>query len=229
MYYKLSDPYYLNPYMRHSSSRKRSINARSLKVVGNDSVKASPDMANVILGVQTENTDLKIAQNENAIITTKVINALTSIGISEKNINTDSYSIEPQYDYVDGKQIFRSYKVINSIRIITKAINNVGQIVDTATANGANIVNSITFSLSDTTPYYRKALNLALEDALMKARTISNNLGVILDEIPINVIEENYNITPSVERKTLTAAASTPIMPGQIDITARINATFNYE
>lgn len=229
MYCELSNPYYLNSYMRHNSCSKRNINTKTLKVEGKGSVNATPDTANVILGVQTENKDLKIAQTENALITTKVINSLKSIGISEKNISTFSYSIEPQYDFVDGKQIFRSYRVTNSIKIVTKAINNVGQIVDTATSNGANIVSSITFSLSDASPYYRKALNLAIEDALMKANAITNSLGVILDEIPINVIEENYTIPPSIEAKVLATTASTPIMPGQIDITASLNSTFNYE
>lgn len=227
MYYEPAHIDNLNPYMRHSSCHKKN-GTNTLRVQGKGNVNAAPDTANIVLGVETENTDLKIAQNENAIISARIINSLKSIGISEKNINTDSYLIQPQYDFVDGRQVFRSYKVTNSMRIVTKAINNVGVIVDTATANGANIVSTINFSLSDAAPYYRRALNLAVKDAIIKARDISNNLGVLLDDIPITVIENNTNYVPGIQGKTLAATAATPIMPGQIEIIATITATFNY-
>lgn len=227
MYYEPAPINDFNPYMRHSSCHKKN-ETNTLRVQGKGNVNASPDTANIVLGVETENTDLKIAQNENAIISTRIINSLKSIGISEKNINTDSYLIQPQYDFVDGRQVFRSYKVTNSMRIVTKAINNVGVIVDTATANGSNIVSTINFSLSDAAPYYRRALNLAVKDAITKARDISNNLGVLLDDIPITVIENNTNYIPGIQGKTLAATAATPIMPGQIEIIATITATFNY-
>lgn len=227
MYYEPVHINNFNPYMRHNSCHKNN-QTKTLRVQGKGNVNVAPDTANIILGVQTENTDLKIAQNENSVIATRIINSLKSIGIDEKNINTDTYLIEPQYDFVDGRQVFRSYKVINSIRIVTKDINNVGKIVDTATANGANLVSTINFSLSDAEPYYRRALNLAVENAIIKARDISNSLGVVLDDIPITVVEKNSNYIPSTERRTLAATAVTPIMPGQIDISASITATFNY-
>lgn len=228
MYYEPENNYYLTPYTRHSSCHKNN-KGKTLRVDGKGVITVAPDTANVVLGIQTENRNLTTAQNDNAIIATRVINSLKAIGIGEENINTDSYIIEPQYDFVDGRQIFRAYRVTNNIRITTKAINDIGQIVDTATANGANIVNNINFFLSDITPYYRKALNLAVEDALIKARAISNSLGVILDEIPITVIEGSYDCTPPAGRNTLAFAASTPIIPGQLTISATINATFNYE
>lgn len=217
-----------NPYMRHNSCHKNS-RTKTLRVQGNGNVKAVPDTANIILGVQTENKDLRIAQNENSVIATRIINSLESIGIDEENINTDTYLIEPQYDFVDGRQIFRSYKVINSIKIVTRDVNNVGKIVDTATANGANIVSTINFSLSDSSPYYRRALNLAVENAIIKARDISDSLGVLLDDIPITIVESRSNYISNTERKTLAATTITPILPGQINISASITATFNYE
>lgn len=228
MYYEPDNSYFFNPYNRNNSYHK-SQEIKTLKVDGTSSVKATPDTANIILGVQTENTDLKTAQNENTIIATKVINSLKSIGIDEKNMNTDSYVIEPLYDYIDGKQTFRAYRVTNNIRVTTMTINSIGTIVDTATANGVNLVNNISFFLSDPTPYYRKALNLAVEDALIRARAIINSLGVTLNEIPIEIVESRFDQPASNARNPLVfAAASTPILPGQLNINAHITATFNY-
>lgn len=229
MYYEPDNSYFLNSYNRNNSYYKNR-EIKTLRVDGASNVKATPDTANIILGVQTENTDLKTAQDENTIIATKVINSLKSIGVNEKNMSTDSYVIEPVYDYIDGKQTFRTYRVTNNIRVTTMTINSIGTIVDTATANGANIINNINFFLSDPTPYYRKALNLAVEDALIRARSISNSLGVTLNEIPINIVEGRFDQPSSNARNPLVfAAASTPILPGQLNISANITATFNYQ
>lgn len=229
MYYDSYDSYYLDSYNRKNCNYKNN-QSKILTVDGTGSIKATPDTASIVLGVQTENIDLKTAQNENAIISTKVINSLKSIGINEKNMSTASYTIEPIYDYVDGKQIFRTYRVTNNIRTTTKSINNIGEIVDTATANGVNLVNNITFFLSDPAPYYRKALNLAVEDVLMKARAISNSIGVTLNEPPINIVQKNLDLSGSSPKTAVAfSAASTPILSGQLDLNANITAAFTYQ
>ncbi|AJA49984.1 hypothetical protein CPAST_c39460 [Clostridium pasteurianum DSM 525 = ATCC 6013] len=229
MYYEPNNSYFFYPYNRNNSYYK-SKEIKTLRVDGTSNVKATPDTASIILGIQTENTDLETAQNENTIIATRVINSLKSIGINEESMNTDSYAIEPLYDYIDGKQTFKTYRVTNNIKVITMTINSIGTIVDTATANGVNIINNISFFLSNPTPYYRKTLNLAVEDALIRARSISNSLGVTLNETPINIVESRFDQPSSSARNPLVfAAASTPILPGQLNITAHITATFNYQ
>ena len=201
----------------------------TMKVHGIGNIKAEPNLALINLGVVTEDKDLEKAQQENAVKSNAVLNQLYAMNIPKNQISTASYTIEPQYNYIEGKQIFRGYKVSNILNIRTKELNKVGEIVDNAVKAGANIVNNITFTIDNNTLYYNKALSLAVKDSIAKAINIGNTLGVKIQEIPFNIIElTTSSINEEIPTEKVYAASITPIIPGQINVTAKIEATFNY-
>jgi uncharacterized protein len=203
--------------------------ASKLKVEGQGSIKVQPDVADIVLGVVTENVQLEAAQRENALRINAVINALKESGIPEDDIKTQSYTIDPQYDYVDGKQVFRGYRVSHILRITVKNVNEIGKIVDKAVASGANQVISINFSLLDPSRYYQRALEAAIDDAIAKAKTIGRKLNIIISQAPVQIVEQtNQPITPFSPVLLQTAQNATQIPTGQIEIIARIKAIFTY-
>lgn len=204
-------------------------NSCKLKVEGKGSVMAQPDMAEVVLGVSTEDKQLKAAQEENAKIAAQILNTLRTLGVDPEDIQTQSYTIEPQYDYVEGKQVFRSYRVLYQFKVTIRNIDGVGEIIDAAVESGANIVNSISFTISDPSMYYQQALNSAIDDALSKAGTIGSKLGVKIFPTPVSIFEEGYQYgSPVSIAFQQVAVAATPIQTGQIEVTARIEAVFAY-
>jgi uncharacterized protein len=201
----------------------------SIKVNGTGTVKAVPDMAVINLGVVTEGLVLEAAQNENTTKSTEVISSLIGMGIPRKQIRTASYNIEPVYDYVEGNQVFKGYRVTNLLSITVTNLAEIGKIIDTATAAGANRVDSINFSISDPSVYYDRALNLAIKSALRKAYLIAEALGAQINEIPCKIIEEGSAVPMAEGPMLKLSAQSTPILPGQIEISARIEAVFQYK
>lgn len=204
---------------------------RTLKLNGKGTLKVRPDIAVINFGVMTEGKDLAAAQSENAAKSAQLLNALKSAGVSEKDIKTGNYSITPEYDYVEGKQILRGYRVVNSFTVTIRDIEKVGAIIDLAVKNGANMVNSISFTLSDPTTYYNRALNLAIQDAIGKAQSIERSLDIRVDKIPVKIQEESLGYGPVEETAVMKTAmaAETPIEPGQIEISATVVADFNYQ
>lgn len=199
-----------------------------LKVLGKGSVSVRPDTAEVIIGVVTENEQLEIAQQENARIITQVINSIKAKGIAPKYIQTQNYNIRPNYDYINGKQVFRGYEVSNNIMVIIRNINSVGEIIDTAVSNGANSLGGIIFTISDVTAHYNEALRLAVKDAQNKASVVANELKVKLNITPIQINEQNEEgVTPLVMAFKSTSN-STPIEAGENIINADIEAVFTY-
>jgi uncharacterized protein YggE len=79
----------------------------NMNIIGKGKVSAKPDIAVVILGVETKNKSLKIAQEENSIKASKLINALLKAGIDSKDIQTLGYNMEEEYDYIQGKQVIK--------------------------------------------------------------------------------------------------------------------------
>jgi uncharacterized protein YggE len=221
-------PYYSQSYRNEEYELCKCENR--INVNGKGSIKAAPDIAVVILGVVTEGKDINAVQKENAELTERVIFALSKLGIDDRDIETETYAIEPMYDFIEGKQIFRGYKVRNILRVTVREIARAGKIIDTAVRSGVNAVNSIDFDISEQGGYYYQALKLAVEDAVRKAEVVSKTMGVNVDRIPVSVKEESYGPIPMVlgafaESKM----ATTPIRPKQVEFVASVKAVFKYQ
>ncbi|WP_051280168.1 SIMPL domain-containing protein [Anaerovorax odorimutans] len=202
--------------------------ACKMSLIGQGTISVKPDVASVVLGVRTENLQLEIAQDENTMKINQIVSSLKEIGISPNNIQTQSYMIYPQYDFIDNRQILRGYIVIHDLKVTIKDMNTIGNIIDTAIQNGANQVNSITFSVGDPSIYYQQALNLAIDDVLGKAKTLGEKLKINISEVPVQIIEEGAQNEVPIQPFLMQSKESTPIQTGQIEITARITAIFSY-
>lgn len=201
----------------------------TLQVSGSETLQAAPDQATITLGVITEDQDPQQAQQSNSQSISQVITALQSIGISDEQLKTSEYRIDPQYDYIDGKEMFKNYKVHYIIQVQTTDIEAIGSIIDTAVSNGANFISSIRFSLSTPDIYYNQALSLALEKAYEKALSMAQTIGITLHPIP-NQVEEISEITPPLlyQTNSYSKMASTPIQPGELNITAAVRVEYTY-
>ena len=149
------------------------LNQQTVKVTGEATLQATPDQAIITIGVQTENVDPKLAQQENAQTISDIITVLKELGIAESNIKTSDYRIDPQYNYVEGKEIFKNYKVQHMLQIKTKDIEKVGSIIDSAVKHGANSVSNVRFSLANSDSFYNQALTIAISNAYEKALTLT--------------------------------------------------------
>jgi Uncharacterized conserved protein len=203
--------------------------ACKMKVEGKGEIKVRPDIALVNMSVVTENRELSKAQSENAIRMSAVQKSLHENGIPSEDIQTQSYNIIPQYDFIEGKQVFRGYRVEHSLEVTVREVGRVGKVIDDAVQNGANQVNSITFSLSNPTAYYQLALKAAIDDALIKARTIGNKLNIAVANVPIQIVELGLETGGPVPLTQKTFATATPIQSGLLIISSRIEAVFAYK
>ena len=202
---------------------------RVMTVTGIGSLSIAPDTVQLQLEVRTENKQLSQAQQENADLMNQVIESLLELGIDREDIQTVAYNISPQYDYVEGQQIFRGYQVINSIDVTIKNIEQAGIIIDTAVRNGVNNVSNIRFTVENEQIAYHEALSLALRNALGKAQTIANTIQLKLDPHPIKIVE-TMREEPILYRSFAATemSAITPIEPGQINIKATVEVQFQY-
>lgn len=199
-----------------------------LKVFGEGLVNAIPDMAEVVVGIITDNAKLEIAQKENSLITQQVLENIKSMGVASKDIQTQNYSINVKYDYIDGKQVFRSYEVSNYLKVLIRDIKTTGAVIDAAVKGGANSVNSIRFMVSDTSRYYNEALKSAVKDAQQKAIVIADKLRVNVNIVPVQIVEQGSTAISPLKSSFLPAEAATNIEPGENKIISKIEAIFTY-
>jgi hypothetical protein len=195
-----------------------------MTLTGQGQITTVPNIAVIRLGVQTTGENLVDIQSENAQIAQVIIQALQRMGISD--IKTFQYSIDKLYDYENGRQIDRGYSVRNILEIRTTNLDMAGNIIDTAVNLGANVVDLISFDVANREYYYQQALNMAIMNAMQKAKSISINLGIPADPAPIRIVENSVTPVQPYFRQEL--AATTPIMPGNIKIEASVTVDFSF-
>ncbi|MGB7606184.1 MAG: SIMPL domain-containing protein [Lutisporaceae bacterium] len=213
------------PYITEEFSKCKK---RTIKVNGRGTVDASPDIAIISAGVITEDKNAQNAQNQNDLIINNIISALIRIGIKREDIKTQSYTIYPNYDFVEGKQILNGYRATHILEIKVNDLDKVGLVLNTVMENGANQINQIEFTIKDSAKYYNRALKLAIADAAGKAETISEAMKVMLDMVPCSIIELSTSFSPLTEQGVMKLAALDVVMPGKIKVTATIEAEYVY-
>lgn len=187
-----------------------------------------PDVATIQLEINTQSEELQVAQQENAALMNQVIQSLYQLGIPQENVQTVFYSIFPKYDYIDGEQVFRGYEVTNAIAVTLSEIQQVGNVIDTAVANGANRVSNVQFSIENTELYKQESIVKALQNAQMKAHTISDTLHLQIDPQPVKVIEVENGGQPVAFKAVAMSDSATPIEGGQVSIRSTMRVQYTY-
>lgn len=208
-------------------------NAKEISVNGVGAVMVKPDIAVLNIGVETQNKDSKVAQEENAKLTNQLLETLKKLNIKEADIKTTGFNMyrERYYNTPDGKPTEGDYRVIHSLSVTIRKIDEVGSIIDTVTKNGANQVNGIYFTVADSSPYYHEALKNAIENASGKGNAIAKALGVKIGK-PSSVVEISYSepvvqyMDTAVAKESLNMGTS--ISAGELEIRAQVQVIYNY-
>lgn len=200
-------------------------------VQGNGKESAIPDMAEVSLGITTTKPTVAVAQNEANTIINRISADLKSLGIEEKNIKTTSYNISPSYSFEEGRQRVNGYTVSVSLEVKITKIDRINDVIDTATRDGANMVNGVQFTFTDETRkrIEEKARIEAVKNAKEKAQSLANAAGISLGRI-INVTEST-NVPGPILFNRLQAGGGgqgepTKVEPGESAITISITLTY---
>lgn len=199
-------------------------------------VMVTPDRALVTVSVQTEHSDVRVAQSENARMMDAVVKALESAGIPRADMKTTGYSIYPVYD--DSGSLYRQkvkfYRVTNSLQVTVRDVSRTGEIIDVAIGAGANQVDTIAFMVSEELEETLRAdvLTKAVKKARADADVVAMAAGVSIAGVKEISVGGYY---PPVLYETARAGAAdmkgamavpTPVEPGQVKITAQVSATY---
>ncbi len=210
------------------TSQESSVNLNTIIVTGTGIIHAKPDVAMVNIGVQTESKTAQDALQQNSDKMNSVMDSLKTNGIPEGNIKTLSYRLDPIMRYDENTPTLIGYTAVNTIQVTLEDVNMVGSIIDISVSAGANLVHNIQFTVSkDRLDDLREdAIDAAVNDAQQKADATSKSLGVRLIG-PISVsLTPGYEPRPYYEEAR---TASTPIIPGELEISSNVQVTYAFE
>jgi uncharacterized protein len=208
-------------------------NNNILSDAGTATTKVKPDKVTLILGVETTNQTAKAALSTNSATMNKVLNVLLSAGVKQNETSTPAFSISPNYNYSQGRNIVTGFTVTNSIQIESSKINDTAKWVDTAiSSGGATSINSVAFTLSDKKLQEVKngLIKQAINNARNKADIAASALGLKvlgIKSIYLNEFEQPPTPTqPFLQKQSLATPASasaTPLISGQQDVSVSVS------
>lgn len=200
-----------------------------LDVVADGRVNRVPDIAVIRAGVVSQGATAAEALSANARQMASVLTALKAAGIADRDIQTATISLSPQYRYAENQPpAITGYQASNSVSVKFRDIARSGTILDTLVKQGANQIDgpSLTIDAIDS------AMDAARIDAVKRARERANlyagALGMKVDRI-LMVSEGSDGGAPGpVPQMMVRAEAkdSTQIAPGEQQVSATVRIRF---
>lgn len=199
----------------------------TLFVSGFATEKAKTDLVTISIGVQSTNKSATDALITNSHIASEIISTLKQNGVSDNEISTSQYSIQPNYNYSEYGNIINTtgFTISNIVSVQSPNLNNVSQWIDSAVNAGANTISSVEFQISPKSlgEVKKTLIDQAIADARQKAEIASKAVGSSITGIKsISVNTDGFNPLPvnnHILQKSLASDfSSTPIIPGQQDV-----------
>jgi uncharacterized protein len=163
-------------------------NQYQVTVTGQGKVSYRPDTAEIKIGVQIDKAPTaKDAFNQLNLKMGKIIEAVKAQGIAEDDIKTQNYSLNPQYDYLDGTSKVSGYNANQQLVVKIKNVTNNPDLIEnvTSAANvaGANQILGIDFTIDDVNSFKQEARIKAIADAKAKAPAMFQAAGMPVGKI----------------------------------------------
>jgi uncharacterized protein YggE len=204
---------------------------RTISVNGTGTVYLTPDIAYINIGVHTDGAEVGQVVDGNSLKSQSVIKAIKALGVADKDIQTSNFSVinSVQYDPTTGADLGMTYSVDNSVVVTVRDMTKLSALLDAVIAAGANNINSVVFDIAEKSTAVQEARLLAMKNAKDLATELTSGLGVTLG--PVQSLSY-YDNSPSpyfgIGGESMSSGASTtPINPGQMQLT--VNVSISYE
>ncbi|MFL6281442.1 MAG: SIMPL domain-containing protein [Vicinamibacterales bacterium] len=196
---------------------------------GEGVVKMAPDRVWVTIAAESRAKNPREAQRANAEAMKAVLDKLKALGLPADAIRTSGYDLQPQFDYVSGRQSLREYVARNTVEVRVDDVSRAGEVLDAAVGSGATSVSGVRFDLKDRGGAEREALKKAVADARGRADAAASGAGMRVDRVIR--IEEQRVMMPEprpmmMARQSMVAeTAGPPISPGELEIRSTVTMT----
>ena len=204
---------------------------RVLWLTGHGEVRAKPDMARITVGVMTEGPTAREALTANTRAMQKVMAAIKSAGIAEKDIQTSNFSVSARYgDETQGRQQVIGYTVSNNVDVAIRELPKLGAILDDVVSQGSNQIYGIAFDLAERQPLADEARKRAVADARRKADVYAGAAGVKLGRVMALTETGAPPPVPIVGRAMMKAeAAPVPVAEGEQTVAVDVSVAWEID
>jgi uncharacterized protein YggE len=202
-----------------------------LDVSATGEVTRVPDLAIISAGVQTLQPTATAAIEENAAKMDRVRAALRRAGIEDKDIQTSSINLNPEYQYDQNRPPrLTGYRASNTVNVKFRDLKRTGAILDALVAEGANTISGPNLTIDKPESALDEARAKAVANGRARAELYARALGMQVVRL-LSVSESGgYAVPPPMPMVMMAqergAAADTKIDPGTQQLQVSISMSF---
>lgn len=205
-----------------------------LDVSATGEVTRVPDLAIISAGVQTLQPTATAAIEENAARMERVRAALKRAGIEDRDIQTSSINLNPEYQYDQNRPPrLTGYRATNTVNVKFRDLKRTGAILDALVAEGANQINGPNLTVDKPESALDEARTKAIANGRARADLYARALGMRVVRL-ISVSEGGgYNVPPPMpmmaQMAERGAAADSKIDPGTQQLQVNVSMSFELQ
>lgn len=199
-------------------------------VDGIGKVSGEPDIATIIIGIETRGDEVASAQEENTTNMNALIETMKTAGIPAADLQTTYYNVWQDQPWNPDTQAYElgQWIVSQTLTIKVRDTSRISTVLQLAGQNGATNISGPSFEVDDPSNLKAEAREKAIADAKAKAATLAQQLGVTLGPVTgfSETLGTNYPI-PFMAKEMAAGTSTAPsIEPGQNEVEVDVSLTF---
>ena len=112
---------------------------------------------------------------------TAILAAVAAAGVARRDIRTTLLSVQPRYDYRDGKApTLAGYDLSNIVEVTVRDLATLGDVIDGSLHAGATSLDGLSFRVDDPRRAERAARIAAVAEARSRADVLAEAAGVAI-------------------------------------------------
>jgi uncharacterized protein len=210
------------------------ISGTRLDVAAVGEVTRVPDLAIISAGVQTLQPTASAAIEENATRMERVRAALKRAGIEDRDIQTASINLNPEYVYDQNRPPrLTGYRASNTVNVRFRDLKRTGPILDALVAEGANQISGPNLTIDKPESALDEARTKAIANGRARADLYARALGLRVVRL-ISVSEGGGHYAPPPMPMVMMAErgaadASSKIDPGTQQLQVSVSMSFELQ
>ena len=205
------------------------LDATLLDVVAEGRSTRVPDLATIRSGVVTQGTTAQAALSENATRMDRVIAALKRAGVADRDIQTATIQLNPQYRYGENvPPTITGYQATNTVTVRFRDVAKSGAILDALVREGANQIDGPNLGVEAMDAAMDEARADAIRRARARAELYAKAAGLRVERILV-IAEGSSPLPPQpMPQMAMRAemAKDSQVLPGEQEINASVTVRF---
>lgn len=189
-----------------------------------------PDLAVIQAGVVTQAASAAEAMQQNAAQMARVMAALRKAGIADRDVQTATINLSPQYRYVQNEApVITGYQASNQVSIRFRDVAKSGTILDALVREGANNISGPNLTIDKPDAALDEARVDAVKKARARAELYAQAAGLKVDRILAISESGAMPETPRpvmMMRAAAAPMADTPVSAGEQELNVTVTVRF---